>query len=205
MRSRLVLALGGCVLSGCDLLFSLDHVEKRSDAPVSSDGLIDSVDAGEPCRADYEVVAGAPPTSRYRFVNTMRIWEAAEAECEDDSLGDITHLAVLDDPNEMHAVRNYLIAKLFMETGGFFHAHVGYARNIGDAANAFYAVTGAAVPATRPPWAPNEPDNGGVPGTGETITWFGRDEDLVDGPPTYEERYVCECDHLPVTKMFTLR
>jgi hypothetical protein len=188
-----------CALAGCDYLFNIDHV-----GPVPIDApIIDGVDATEGCRADYETVDGAPPASKYRFVNTNATWENAELDCENDGLTNITHLAVLETPTEVIAVRNYIVEKVITQTGGQFEAHVGYARDLTGEWNRFFAVTGEEIPATAPPWKVGEPNNG-LGAQEEPTVRFTRDSDLLDGPTTLEVTYVCECDHEPVRRTFVL-
>ena len=182
-----------CVFAGCDVVFRVDHIGP-------SDG--GSLDAPEACPADYTVVANAPVTNLYRFVDLPQIWEVAEADCVNDSITDISHLAVLDDVVELAALRAYINA----QTGGGFQALVGHARNVDGDPNQFFAVTGEPVPMTSPPWASNEPDNEPPNGIGEeTITWFEGTVDMVDGPDSLAQTYICECDHRPVALQFTLR
>ena len=178
-------------------MFRIDHVGP-------SDAVVDGADAAEVCRADYAPITDGQIGSQYRFVNTSLTWEDAELDCENDALTNIAHLAVLDDMLETTAVRNYIIAKVVAETGGYFEAHVGYARNLDTDPAQFFAVTGEPVPATVPPWNMNEPNNGAGTGIPEPVVWFSRDQGLIDGPTTFQARYVCECDHRPVTPRFML-
>lgn len=184
-----------CVLAGCDDLFNLEPIDP-SDAGAQ-------LDAAEACPADYVTVTNAPVTSSYRYVSLEQIWEVAEADCVNDSLTDITHLAVLEDVPEMAALH------VFVETqagGSYFRTLVGHARNVGEDPLQFYAVTGEKTPRSHPPWAANEPDNEPPSGIGEeTIVWFETNLDLIDGPETLPQTYICECDHRPVTRQFVLR
>jgi len=196
-RSLVLVALA-LALAGCDVVFRLD------DLKVDDGGTPDiAIDAGEACRADYGTVSDTPTRSKYRFVNTYLTWKEAEADCENDSATNITHLVVFDDEAELRGVRNFVIAEVVFETGGAFQAHLGYGRNLADDATEFYAVTGEALPTSGPPWQLNEPNNG-MGGAPEPVVWFSREFDLVDGPTTFMTVYVCECDHRPVTNMFTL-
>lgn len=180
---------------GCDVVFRIDRVP-RMDASIE-------IDAGEPCRADYEMVNNAPPDSRYFFSDMFLSWAAAEEDCEDDSITGITHLVVIDDLTELRAVRSFVIAKRIEQTGvGGFDAWAGHAR---DAASAmplqFFAVTGEPLPASGPPWELNEPNN---LGSNEPVVWFNDHFDLIDGATSLRLQSVCECDHRPVTQQFVL-
>jgi len=195
---RLGCALAAIGLLGCDVVFRLDDLV-IDDAAVPDI----AIDAGEACRADYSVVSDTAPGSKYRFVNSITTWADAEADCENDSLTNITHLVVFDDLLELRGVRNYVIAEVVFETGGAFQAFAGYGRNLADDWQQFYAVTGEALPKTGPPWHTVEPNNGSG-GTPEPVVFFSREYDLMDAPTTFTGTYVCECDHRSVTKVFTL-
>jgi hypothetical protein len=180
-------------LIGCDKLFDVDHVAKP---PV--DAAETFFDAPEPCPNIYTEWPEAPIVSRYRWVGQSIEWAAAEADCEDDSRGHITHLVVFDQPGEMAVLRDHLV-NMF----GQFNSHAGYARNVLEDPFEFYAVTGEALPRSGPPWNANEPT--GVVGSGEeTTTRIESGADLTDQPWSHPVSYVCECDHRPVTRTFML-
>jgi len=197
--------LANVATAGCDYVFRIDHVDVAHDAPpLAIDARRDSqmlaIDAPESCPGNYMQVDETPASSYYRWVTAPTTWDLAEFDCENDSVTDITHLAVLDDVGEMTAVR----AWIGTQTSDSFVSLLGYARDTGSDPMQFYAVTGAPVAKTQPPWNQTEPDNGGPMGNEETIVWFSHQDNLIDGPWTYSQMYVCECDHQRVTKQFTL-
>lgn len=197
MRSRWVAVASVVGLGGCDALFNLDHLPDRGDARTIDARTIDApmldsaLDApeGEACPPNYTTIANGPVGSTYRFVGSYDVWSVAEADCEKDTSTPVTHLVVLDDAAETTAVVAYLNQS---------PTHAGFARNVAGDPQMFFAVTGAPVPLGTPPWAVNEPNNGGG---AEPVTWFSY-YGLVDGPTTYTLTYLCECDHKPVTMKF---
>lgn len=201
MRSRWVVVASLVGLGGCDSLFNIEHIPDpdRGDArtidapPIDGAQLDAAVDAPEACPPGYMTIPNGPVGSTYRFVGSYDVWNIAEADCEKDTSMRVTHLVVLDDDAETAAVVAYLSQS---------PTHAGFARNVADDPQQFFAVTGAPVPLGSPPWGLNEPNNGGG-GAPEPVTWFSY-YGLVDGPTNYSLTYLCECDHQPVTKMFVL-
>jgi hypothetical protein len=183
-------------LAGCDKLFDVDHVGAPAD-----DAMADAetfFDAPEQCPGVYKEIPGTPDTSRYLWVGMNIEWAAAEADCEGHTRTKVTHLVVFEEIGEMLAVR----AQLDMMFGQFA-SHAGYARNVQDDPFQFFSVTGDALPTSGPPWNPNEPT--GLVGVGEeTTVRFESLRDLTDQPYAHPVSYLCECDHRPVTKTFTL-
>jgi hypothetical protein len=186
-----------CVLAGCDYTFNLDHIGPARDG--GPDGAPMFLDAPEPCPTSYKVVADTPVASRYRIVTVLQTWEVAEADCVNDSITGITHLAVFDDPTEMPALR----AEINASIANPFDAFAGYAHDTGADPRQFFAVTGEALANTVPPWNLGEP-NGGTGTDEEPIVWFGSNHDFYDGGYFYQEMAVCECDHRRATRTFTV-
>jgi hypothetical protein len=197
----LVAVLGS--LSGCDLLFQLEHLEPRGDAAVVGDASDANGDAGdaslELCPVGYVSVANAPVTSVYRYSSLAIDWNAAAVDCRDDSLTGISHLVVFEGVAEVAALRAFVPA---LAPWG---AHAGYSRDTiahGGVATQFTSVTGMPLSSTSPLWASLEPDNGGGGGPEEAGTFFANDRNLVDAPIAEVRGYVCECDHIVANQVF---
>jgi hypothetical protein len=171
-------------LAGCDQLFQLQHIEP---------------DAALMCPTDYVELAGQK--TRYRYIPTPQPWQKANDDCNNDLDGK-THLVVFGDRDEILAVRTLVTDVMY------YNVHVGYARNTAAAGGdpmVFYAVTGETLDYESPQWGlwnPAEPNNfGGI----ETIVFIEHDKTLMDGEPTRNQQYICECDGRPATKTeFTL-
>ncbi|HTL38971.1 MAG TPA: hypothetical protein VL326_37825 [Kofleriaceae bacterium] len=185
-------------ITGCDSVFSVDHVRLTIDAPV---------DAVEPCPSmNYVTVNGAPPTSTYRYVPNMGFtWDAAALACKSDSMTGVTHLVVFETVGEMSAVRS-----LVPPTPPYWQVFTGYARNSnshGGSPFQFTSVTGVPLAQTDSIWETAsyvEPDDGGVGGQ-ETITFFEMTRNLTDGPADIQRGFLCECDGTPANQMFQIR
>ncbi|HUS29335.1 MAG TPA: C-type lectin domain-containing protein [Kofleriaceae bacterium] len=187
-------------LAGCDKLFSVTHVplhvDSGADAPL------------EACpTVDYVAVGGTAQTSKYRYVSPKGLpWDAAELDCETDSLTKITHLVVFDDPSEMAAVRSLVPA-----SPPYWQVFTGYARNAdaqGGIPFSFTSVTGTPIEASSPIWEKVngvEPDNGGTMFPEETITFFEMTRNLTDGPASMQLGYICECDGKVANQTFKIR
>lgn len=176
------------VLAGCDSLFNLEQVD-------TVDAMVDAT--FEPCPASYTT----PPntTSRYRYVSLSLPWDAAEADCENDTQTRISHLVVFDDVAELIAVT----ASAPFERP--WEASVGYARDTvaqGGVANEFYPVTSLrSLPLSSPLWAMSEPNNG-LGGPEETTVFISHDTAMYDAPAIYPHTYICECDQQQPARIF---
>lgn len=179
-------------LAGCDSLFNLEHVDN---VDTAMDAAVDATP--EQCPASY----ATPPntTGTYRYVSLSLPWDAAEADCENDTQTRISHLVVFDDIAELLAVRAAAPFEAPWEVS------VGYARDTlaqGGVANEFYPIT-STVPllTTSPLWAMGEPNNG-LGGPEETTVFISNDTALYDAPATYPHNYICECDHRQPARVF---
>ncbi|HSD90634.1 MAG TPA: hypothetical protein VLB44_24085, partial [Kofleriaceae bacterium] len=190
------------LLGGCDKLFSIDHVDLDKDAQTADTNgdAPTPVDAPEACPQNYRIVQNTPLSSVYRLGSTPMSWDAAAADCNNDTLTRVTHLIVFDDIAELVAIRP------FVNAAAPWSAYVGYARDTiaqGGDPTMFTSVTGTPLSATSMLWGTNEPDNGGGPGLPEeTVVFIRDDKDLTDGPDTYPFVYICECDHVPANQVF---
>jgi len=192
------------LLGGCDKLFSIDHVDLDKDAQTadtSVDPRLDGpVDAPEACPLDYRPVQNTPLSSVYRYGTSQMSWDAAAADCANDTLTRVTHLIVFDDIAELVAIRPFVTA------AAPWTAYVGYARNTishGGDPTMFTSVTGVPLSPTSMLWAVAEPDNGGgAPMPEETVVFIRNDKNLTDGPDIYPFVYICECDHVPANQVF---
>lgn len=191
------------LLAGCDKLFSIDHIDPTDAriADTSVDTLLDGpIDAPEACPTNYSIVPNTPLNSVYRLGSTPMSWDAAAADCSNDTLTRVTHLIVFDDIAELVAIRP------FVPGVDPWIAYVGYARDTiqqGGDPTMFTSVTGIPLSPTSMLWAANEPDNGGGPSLPEeTVVFIRNDKDLTDGPDTYQFIYICECDHVQANQVF---
>jgi hypothetical protein len=187
-----------CLLAavGCDRILNLDEVKAFHDAPPEDAFVL------EDCPADYVSIAGTDPNSRYKLHTDTLVWPYAESSCEGESKTKITHLVVFDDEIEIQMVETSSVIQ------GWDYIHAGFARDACSDWMTFYAVTGGQLPYGDPRWHVNEPDGSGTCGTGateETATWFGQNGGhyVTDGPWKDMFVYLCECDHVPVSRTFT--
>jgi hypothetical protein len=122
----------------------------------------------------YEVVANAPPTSRYRRLTVAKTAAEQAAECNRDG----THLIVLDSAVEVAAMQLYAPTR-----NGY------YTVGLSDTAAEGTWVTAKMSAATYLPWALGQPDGGDQQDC--VVTSAGL---LYDYYCTVQWPSVCECD-----------
>ena len=177
MRVALLVAL-----TGCDYLFNIDRL------PTSN------ADAGAPDSDafDLSVCPGAYneplfPGSRYRISRGGEAWAHNEV-CNSDAPG-ITHLAVIDSPDELAAFQARL------DQGDMiWYLGAIQSRDALTASHNWRWITGEPVGA--PPWAPNEPNDADDVEADHSeqhaIMWSTR-TGLIDFHITTLDA-LCECD-----------
>ena len=127
------------------------------------------------CPLTYELVAGAPLTSRYRKLDRADPYAKQAAQCA----GEGAHLVVIDDAAESAAIDAYATKR-----NGFFWI------GISDSATEATWMTEKNQPATYLPWKLLEP-NGGINENCVLQSVAGMWNDFSCG---YGFPSVCECD-----------
>ncbi len=155
-----------------------DRVDAGRDVADARPGAPDArlpPDAGPaPCPLNYSRLGAAG--TLYRLGNGTTGWDAAEADCEDDGAG--THLAVLDDVEELAVVAPLL---------GADDAWIGVTNRVSRAT--WLTVLGDV--------APIQPFQGGAPSPGRgraCVVLLGESQQFSNVACNPATRYVCECD-----------
>lgn len=141
------------------------------------------IDAAPECPEDYALVAGAPPTSKYRLYSydadddESSSWTEAKQTCEEDG----THLIIVETAAEAIAIGqalHYAPQSPFYWEGITDQNHEGMWKTVlgGDA--------------TYLPWAPQQPNGG----NSANCALFGTDGKLSDFTCNGVEPFACECD-----------
>ena len=170
--------------AGCDWVFRIDRVTDKPDA----------ADVLATCPTSYAHLIGLP--YRYRSSSANADWKTAEDSCRNDSVGAITHLPVFGSVAELAVFADHFFALPSPPP----YLHAGYARDLAADVRAFRAVTdGPILPEL---WGQSEPNN--LSGA-DTVTGVEIDSRRIDDlPPTRSYPYVCVCDGVSATAMFSL-
>ncbi|MEO8703398.1 MAG: C-type lectin domain-containing protein [Kofleriaceae bacterium] len=178
-------AVAVVLCGGCELAFPLrDEPPAQIDAPIDSamtDVPVVDVPAPGMCPQPYGAVSGLP--NRYRVVLAPTLgWKDAESVCE----GEGAHLAVPLTVTEMG---------LYVSLVEGARTWVGIARNATATDLEYRSITGIPFPPGTVMWHAGDPN-----GTGP-VTEIANDGDnkLADTSVVLVNRYVCECDGLPLT------
>lgn len=186
MRLRLAIVL--LAGAGCGKQLNADFCDAH---PADDRCMGESVDVlldggrgdAETCPIRYTVTFGM--TSRYRVVDDVVSWEAAEADCADD--GTTTHLVVLNNDAERLALTPYATAE----------RHIGYTDTRSE--GTWIPITNDPdvyadlVALSSPPWNGGEPNEG----TSGNCLALSTNLDFRDRScASQAAAYVCECDHL---------
>jgi hypothetical protein len=174
MTPRVVVVLLGFI-GGCSFEGSAGQV-----LDAAPDAIVDGPQEDAPpdapmlkCPAGYDVVPGAPATSRYRKLTNA----ATPAKHGSVCTGEGTHLVVLDSAAETMAIATYANAPTYLWVG------------VSDAAVETVWLTAKNLPAAYLPWHVGQPDGGIV----ENCVLLSGLE-LHDFTCARSYPSVCECD-----------
>jgi hypothetical protein len=158
------------LVCGCDQVFGLS---RPPDAPG-------------PCPPTYTIELPSSP-SRYRINDQGTTWDAAEADCANDTLG-LSHLAVIDTDAERRELAAEVLSSLW----------IGLTDRITEDSFLWVTVQGPAPPASGGPWGPGQPDD--QTGAQDCVRIQGANDDATfydDGECASKFSFACECDSLP--------